>query len=650
MLKRLLCCFFLVIASGIAVGYAQSMPNNTKFWVSFMRNGGCVDPSSLQLTLNICAEEACQVTITNPNSGNPPMQVSVSDQGVKSIEIPYEYAYNDQKGGIADKGLLVVSTHPISLFVANKADESRDASRVLPVEELGTQYMLQTNKSIGECNDFPEENRASFLVVATQDDTHVEITPTCETFDGHPAGDHYFKTLNKGQCYHVINKNAGTSAAGDHNGDFSGTTVESDKPIAVFNGNCLTSVPGTETAGFNHIFEQAIPIQYWGRTFVVVQTNPPDGYYQVQPDWVKITARKDNTQVYRDNELMPLCSLNQGESVSFQLTSTNIPFNSHVYFESDEPIAVFLYTQSHQTGNYQILGDPSMAWIAPMEQSIEETNFMLLPLSNVAPNQGAQVKIVCRTKDISNLKVFKDNIETEAPSAFPSHVGEVSYALFKIDYYDCFKNYTIQCPGGFVAYAQFVGQHDAYGYSLPTRAANLVVLPQLVGPTQVAAATSFWPGEYTYELLNIDGINLSDIHWEIKNNPSGPGEWKLEPHGSWCVITVYSMGERELYVSWGDGIEESLSMTLHGSGYELGENETIGLEVFPNPACDEMRVRGCEMEEVNLYNLIGQKLRAVPSAGASEVCVNVSDLPRAMYLLEVRTLKGNKTLLVSVIN
>lgn len=885
MLKRILCWLFFLLAAGVASCFAQTQiptTQGTRFWVSFMRNGYRNGVSD-RLTLIASAKEGCQVTVTNPTTGYF-NEFSVASQGAFAIQIDSIHCYNSQSGGKAYKGLLVESTDTISLYIANEAQNSYDAANVLPVEALGCQYMVQTNKSIGEQSNHDKENRASFLVIATEDDTQVEITPTCLTFDDHEAGVPYTVTLNTGECYHVLNKNTGEEL--NAHGDFSGTLVASlnDKPIAVFNGNCITSVPGgtATTSGFDHVFEQAMPVDHWGKTFVVTKTM---GVESQQYDRVKITALSDNTVVWSDGT--ELCELNSGESYSFWLAAVCC------YLESSNPVAVFLYNHSHSSENTNNpKGDPSMVWISPVEQTLQEVVFSTFSSGSTSLNH--YVNVVCYTDYVSELRLnngqFEEHSIYEVPSApqFSYVRAEVANGVNKL-----------QCPGGLVAHVYGVGVRQGYAYTVGSSARKLSmqlyvndilsstlidgynvcqgnaqlqfraafnyeydhlswdfgdgtsftgdeevshtyievgdyevnavvyrevdgviqafdslqvtihVTPRNVAPTlhesicegdegiiwfdtlryetgiyqvvveyedacdslfvldltvdelpdhperwvqscdafqwhsisctdtrdyslrfstpsgceydsilhftllptgnssfemeacdsfewmgdiytdigthdytkiitgdngcestvtmtltlyssptfgeilglsQVAVATNFWPGEYNYYLDDSTQTDLSRIEWELLDNPQGPGQWEIRPHGASCTIIAYSKGQRRLHVSTGDGLcDKELFKTINCSSYSIDENETANLEVFPNPARHEVTIKGCEMETVSIYNLMGQRVKMESVQWATEVSINVSDLPQALYLIEVRSLRGNKTSLISVI-
>lgn len=628
MLKRLACSFFLLTAIGVTMGYAQtSTHRGTEFWASFMRNGANSDGNSGQLKLIVSAQENCEVTVTNPATGDTVDAFPVVPDILKVciIQDPVQ-CYNDQKDGIADKGLLVHSTSPISLIIANEAEGSRDASFVLPVEDLGTQYMIQTNKSVGEAEGMEGENRASFLVVAIEDGTRVDITPTCQTNGGHAPGVSYPVFLDKGQCYHVLNLSSGTEAPMDPNGDFSGTLVESDKPIAVFNGNCLASVPGSLVEDHGHAFEQAVPVSAWGKEFVVVKSEKQKADWSSKCNRVKVTAFYDNTIVKRDKT--QTYTLEKGESVVFEMDTED------TYLKSESnAIAVYLY-------------NPAMAWLTPMEQAADEIEIAFLPIEGDY-TRLYHVIFVCSTASIQDFQAV-GGLSVD-PTSFRQVASAEEYSYQSLPTWDPSALSFFHCPGGIVAYVSSTGAHDSYAYAVGVSGDIINQPVEIVGPSQVSVATSFWPGEYTYQLTHADAIEPSAVRWRLEPNPEGQNHWKLKEHGASCTITVYSMDERELHASWGSSSANDISITINGSGYGVEEDEVDDLQVYPHPAKEVVMVKGCAMEEIRVYNLLGQQVKTVPVNGDSEVNIQVSDLPQALYLLEIHTLKGNKTKIVSVI-
>lgn len=451
MLKRLLCCLLWILLCETLSLQAQTPTTQGKeFWISYMRNGHRTSDND-RLTLIVSAKRDCNGTVTNPNSKwQMPFQVAAND--VTIVTIPDAQGYNAQTEGVANTGLYVTSEDTISLYIGNEATNSYDAANVLPVAALGMDYTLQTNQSIGESTSHYGQNRASFLVVATQDSTEVEITPSILTQGNHPAGQPYTVNLNQGQVYHVMNQNQGSSY--NHEGDFSGTRVVADKPVAVFNGNCLTCIPGGLSTGYDHVFEQAMPTDFWGRRFVVTCTNAPS-YMNLGDDQVKVTALLDGTTVTRDGQ--PLCNLDAGESATFSMNLVNEPCT---YLEANLPIAVYLYQHSHGNGS-PAYGDPSMVWISPVEQTVYEVTFSTFQVQEV---RNHYVNIVCPSENVADITLDGQNIALHFQSVPGS--PEYSYARIEISH----NVHTLRCDGGFIAHVYGIGDAEGYAYSVGSSA------------------------------------------------------------------------------------------------------------------------------------------------------------------------------------
>ena len=555
MLKRLFFSSLLFLFAAVALNAQTPTTQGKEFWVSFMRNGyrnSTYNPTYEKLVLIASAKHACTVTVSNPNL-NWQQQFNILDNNVSTIVVPDSYGYNDQKGGIANKGLYVTATDTISLYIANEAQNSYDAANVLPLEALGTHYMIQSNKSIGEQGGTGSshygESRAAFLVVATEDDTHVQITPSCLTFDDHTVGRPYSVTLNRGECYHVINKNAGSEFNRD--GDFSGTLVTSEegKKIAVFNGNCITSVPGGLATGYDHIFEQAMPTGHWGKRFVVTGTKAP-GFYNLQDDLVKITALHDNTTVYREGE--ELCQLNAGASATFEM---HLASEECAYLESDGPIAVYLYNHSHQSGGGNNYGDPSMVWIAPVEQTVFEVNFSTFSGAQI---QVHYVNIVCFTEHVSELTLDGNSIAgdfSEVPSA-----PQLSFARVGINA----GAHLLHCPGGLVAHVYGLGVQEGYAYTVGSSAktlTNQLYVDEILS-TDLPNGYDICQNETVHFRVETN-YEIHHVEWDFGDNTQGDGVEVSHPYTSAGDFDVQSVVFRSI-----EGVVEpfeTMTVTIHAN-------------------------------------------------------------------------------------
>ena len=69
---------------------------------------------------------------------------------------------------------------------------------------------------------------------------------------------------------------------------------------------------------------------------------------------------------------------------------------------------------------------------------------------------------------------------------------------------------------------------------------------------------------------------------------------------------------------------------------QLGENSTLDINVFPNPAMDYVTIEAEDLQEVALMNITGKTLSSVAAKGNS-ICLDVSGLKSGVYFISVRT-------------
>lgn len=419
-----------------------------EFYVSFMKNGyrSCNGgPESENLTVIASSPRACQVTVRNPFTSWS-TTVPVSANGIANILIPYNQAYNEYSEIITNNGLIVTSTDTISLYIANEATNSFDAANVLPVHVLGSEYMIQTYTPYAENTYCSNSDVGAFLIIATENNTIIDITPKKATAGGRPAGTPFTITLQRGQAYQVF------SAQNGNNGDFSGSTImaRDQKKIAVFNGNILTGIPMYMDSGFDHIFEQAMPTSYWGKNFIVTSSLTSSG------DYVRITALENNTVISKDNAY--LATIHAGQTHEFFIMESQA---SH-FIETSLPCAINLYQVTGTNGAH--IGDPSMVWISPVEQNIKEINFATFSAQNIAYHY---VNIVTLTQDIQSMRLDNNSIAGQ----FTPVPGNPDYSFARISI--SAGTHNLRSNTGFVAHVYGFGFAQGYAYSVGSNVRNL---------------------------------------------------------------------------------------------------------------------------------------------------------------------------------
>jgi hypothetical protein len=438
---------------GIRPAVAQDVSTQGKeFWVSFMGNGFKDHPNYgtwLRIQLLISAKEACSCTITNPRTGwQQTFNIHANSTYLyDNIDEHQAYMEMSEYEQVLDKGLIITATDTVSVYCSNIAAYSFDVSYVMPVQGLADDYIIQTYDQSTD----NENHTSAFLIVATEDNTTIDITPACTTLGGRPEGETFTITMDRGQCYQVRSHNGWYDSR-----DLSGSrvTARDCKKIAVFNGNNLTLIPTTSISDSDCVFEQAMPVHSWGKRFIVTSSL---GRAQ---DYVKITSAVNNNSILKNGQ--PLCTLNATESYIFSLSSND----KSCYLESNGSCAVFLYnTSSNSQGN----GAPSMVWIAPLEQRIDEITFSTFNYEHTNVNINVHnVNIIVHKDDVG--QVYLDG-ELLPVLLFETVTGNEDYRFFRKSINHGVHH--LACENGFNAHVYGFGESRGYAYMVGSKATNL---------------------------------------------------------------------------------------------------------------------------------------------------------------------------------
>ncbi|MEP7218750.1 MAG: choice-of-anchor D domain-containing protein, partial [Bacteroidota bacterium] len=129
---------------------------------------------------------------------------------------------------------IVTADQPVSVRATFDSSYSTENYSLYPVASWGTDYRLVTYSGLSA-----KSQRNGFVIMGSQDNTQVTITPNATTYGGtHPAGVPYTVTLNKYDVLQVL-----TNSPGQIDGDMTGTRIKSDKPVGVISFSQGASVP-----------------------------------------------------------------------------------------------------------------------------------------------------------------------------------------------------------------------------------------------------------------------------------------------------------------------------------------------------------------------------------------------------------------------
>lgn len=539
-LNTILCIMLLFTtkASAQSTVDAGQTTEGKDFWFTFMQADQKTSKNApisyegktynaLELSMSISSREDCRVYIENPYTGYLDSVDVIADErklvplysGVPVNEAAREkmgdtlcYSYNSER--VDSTALHIWSTKDISLFATNYKRATFDATNVLPSASLQNEYIIQTYTP----SDHEGSSQGShFAIVAVEDSTVVTYILSAHSKD-HLKGDTVTTpALKAGQVWYVWTGQGENDAY-----DLSGTRISSNKKIAVFQGCPHTNIP-YKTKERDHIFSQAMPIQYWGNTFVLTSSGSR------KRDFVRIMALNDETTVYINGDSVYTFDFanNPKQYWEFEfgdkdvkggdkekesdLTPRPAPdiIGDSCYITTSCPCAVHLFMASRQwDGNKSNNGDPAMLWVNPIEQQIDKVTFATYDSSN-----GTSSHYV--------------NIVTDHPGSMYHHDTLMNVNAFKqvstspyyyIQYYLGSKaaSHTIRCEGGkFIAHVYGFTANESYGYSAGGATVPLTQYITINGEVFTPDSKNTLCGEDTVHFACHPDYEFEDIEWHF---------------------------------------------------------------------------------------------------------------------------------------
>ena len=378
----------------------------------------------------------------------------------------------------------VVSTGPVVVYQFNPIIQqfSNDASTLIPIQALGSDYTIIGYPTANPCGNpmIPIDSipdHTSITIVPSADDTHVTVTAS------HPitpsAGDSGIAiplvaknvplnlTLSR---YDVANlesdqlssANPFDCIAAGQDGDFTGSVIHSDKPVAVFTsaergigfGGAMNVVypPDWVMSGdgaddiccTDHLEEQLLPTTALGHEFAIarspIRSTDPTGW--VEPDIVRVVGTVDGT-VVTTNLPAPYDSFTLGAR-GFQTFAATRGFT----MTSNNAIEVATYLVPQHFVKHGYIGDPSQLLMPAAEQfrkdyvflvpATFQTNWIVLakPTSAVVMLDGAPLS-GCTTGPIGSVaNVDYEQVTCAATEGHHTVSADQPFGLSVYGYYN----------------------------------------------------------------------------------------------------------------------------------------------------------------------------------------------------------------------
>lgn len=463
-MKKYRFLLLLVYTLGHLMVNGQDFSNKGKdFWLGYgfhvnMGAGVPANQTNIQdMVLYFTSDKNATVTLDIPGIGYTKTYTVVANQVTTSDPIPKTGAQDARISGPGSfkRGIHIVSDVPIVAYAHIYNQSVSGASLLFPTNTLGKDY-YSVNYTQSSNATF---SNSFFFVVATEDNTTVEITPSAANLNGLAPGFAATVSLNKGEIYSVLGTTNGTQGT-----DLTGSRIRSIsaggsggcKKIAVFSGAGKISIGGGATGSADNLFAQAFPSVAWGKKYLTAPTgSQPNNYY-------RICVTDPTTVVKLNGVVLPASSL--ANNFYYQFKNANASGTNPAVpnlIEADKPILVAQYcTTQGQDGNPNTNpgGDPEMIYLSPVEQTI---NSITLYSANKNLILQSYVNVIIKNGGTTSFTLDGNKV-----SGFLPHPQEpnYSYAILPVTA----GSHTLYSDTGFNAIAYGFGAAESYGYNAGT--------------------------------------------------------------------------------------------------------------------------------------------------------------------------------------
>jgi hypothetical protein len=317
-----------------------------------------------------------------------------------------------------DSTFKIVSNVPLVAYLHSpiKAMAHNDSSMLLPDHAQQKNYIIPAyTPNVGG-------NPAYFNVIGLKDGTVVSWTPPVATLGGNgvPAVAANQTGMVTVGDYDLLQISSGQS-------DLSGTIVSLSEPAWVVGAVQCVNVPAGVTF-CDHIEEQAIPLEYWGKVYVAAHA-PKRGNENY---WWRVYAGEDNTTI----ETIPPqpgfpVTLNKGKFYEFKTKNSFI-------FSGSGPIMPVQYLEGQNGGAGT--GDPASYQMVPVEQFLDRYVFVTgigynLHFVQVVRDKGGP-DILVDGKPVTGYYAIGDYEVADWKISEGTHLAEsdASFGIYQVGY------------------------------------------------------------------------------------------------------------------------------------------------------------------------------------------------------------------------
>jgi len=409
----------IIILLAVCSSASAQTTKGKEFWFSYIANLIEAQPQ-----VYISSEQNASGTVEIPGVGwTQNFNVAAGTTALVTLPLSAIVPYSN---GLHNLAVHLEACDSVTVYAVFPGAYSSDASVVFPKSSLGSDY------TVLNMTGSPQDWGDAVQIVATENNTVIQITPRVTTDGGQAAGVPFTVTLNEGQVYQLTHLAS--------NADLTGTRIvgmNSDecKPFGVFSGAQCINI-GNCTA-CDQIYDMLIPNSNLGVNYGLIPLA------QKGQTVYRVMAITDGTQVFVDGN--PIATLNAGQFQQFNN-------NTYSYLTATNPVMVAQFARGVSCDQ---TGDPFKVSLFPIEQSINGITFNAFqtPIVN-----NYWINVVSATASVADVTLDGANISAQF-TPFPAN-NTYSYARINIPAGD----HRLNSTGGVLATIYGWGSAESFGY------------------------------------------------------------------------------------------------------------------------------------------------------------------------------------------
>jgi gliding motility-associated-like protein len=488
--------FLLILALALSYCSVFSQGNTSnqgkEFWTAYMAH--VEDNGQSQMSLYITADANTSGKVEIADGSFPEIPFTVTAKEITIVNVP-RVAFLKNNGQFL-KGIHITALKNIAVYAHIYAQSVSGATLLLPVSGLGKNY---SSINFYQASNARVSTYSDFTVIATENNTTIEITPSNNLNSGQAKGVPFQITLKKGELFQGLS-----------NIDLTGTRIRSIssaagecKKIAVFSGSSKIGIGCEDIANrltSDNLFQQVYPTASWGKNYITVP------------------LKDRNYDVFRIvlSDLKTVVKLN-GEVVIDGINADNAPFYEFKsqktnVITADKPVQVVQYavSQGSNIDDCTIhpgdLGDPEMIYLTSLEQTLDHVALYSANAYSISKNF---INVVIKTSAAATFL-----IDNEPYTGFTPIPGKEDYSYAQISTGS--GTHYINAADGFNAIAYGFGQAESYGYAAGTNLQNLDQNIVIADNVNNQIKTSGCAG-ISYKLQLTIPYQTTNIKWDFKD-------------------------------------------------------------------------------------------------------------------------------------